>query len=60
MQIEFTNIRYDDKYIYVLGEDLLTGTKKILEFLVQMIKTFGVRTDMKQYSLGVLLFLCII
>ena len=28
MQIEFTNIRYDDKYIYALGEDLLTGTKK--------------------------------
>ena len=28
MQIEFTNIRYDDKYIYALGEDLLTRNKK--------------------------------
>lgn len=25
MQIEMTNIRYDDKYIYATGEDLLTG-----------------------------------
>lgn len=25
MQIEMTNIRYDDKYIYATGKDLLTG-----------------------------------
>ena len=28
MQIKFWDIHYDDKYIYALGEDLLTGTKK--------------------------------
>ena len=28
MQIKFRDIHYDDKYIYALGEDLLTGTKK--------------------------------
>lgn len=28
MQIKFWDIHYDDKYIYSLGEDLLTRTKK--------------------------------
>ena len=28
MQIKFWDIHYDDKYIYALGEDLLTRDKK--------------------------------
>ena len=28
MQIKFRDIHYDDKYIYALGEDLLTRNKK--------------------------------
>ena len=28
MQIKFRDIHYDDKYIYALGEDLLTRDKK--------------------------------
>ena len=28
MQIKFCDIHYDDKYIYALGEDLLTRNKK--------------------------------
>lgn len=28
MQIEMINIRYDDKYIYATGKDLITGNKK--------------------------------